>query len=291
MILTVEEGDLKLIADEIIRNTLLLPERGPYGRNALDASHPIHSVWKDTTRGHSSWRCRWWENGKRLSKNYNVKRYGEHDALKMAIITKLRNSSPRDRILYLKHQREFLKLCYANNWIPKRESDSAEEGVQADSKKATEQDEVVNGEKRGKGVGDVHANETNNKQCDQNKDSEATPLSLPLGTYNTSCFSNDASSPLHGNIPRRKNKRTLLPNTGSSKKCRIIKCYPYGQSVDAVRSYQQGHGANAIHARNAMHAVNALNAPHALNAVHAQGGVKLEMMQHVQGGNVLRGMY
>ncbi|GAB69055.1 transcription factor with AP2 domain(s) [Plasmodium cynomolgi strain B] len=293
MILNMEEGDLKLIADEIIKNTLLLPERGPYGRNALDASHPIHSVWKDTTRGHSSWRCRWWENGKRLSKNYNVKRYGELDALKMAIITKLRNSSPRDRILYLNHQREFLNLCYANNWIPKRESDRGE-GVQGTAKNPSEKDDMLDGEKeRGKGVGDMHAHEIN-KHCDQDRSSEASHLSVPLITYNTSCLSDDASASLHGNIPRRRNKRILLTNTGSSKKCRILKCSPFGSNTDTVKNYQQGDGTNVINARNIMHtvsALNVLNVPRALNGVNAQGEVKLEMMRHVQGGNALRGMY
>ncbi|KJP87997.1 hypothetical protein AK88_02272 [Plasmodium fragile] len=293
MVLTMEEGDLKVIAEEIIRNTLLLPERGPYGRNALDASHPIHSVWKDTSRGNSSWRCRWWENGKRLSKNYNVKRYGELDALKMAIITKLRNSSPRDRILYLNHQREFLNLCYTNNWIPKRESGRVEEVGDA-AQKTPEKDDMLDAEKCDKGVEDMHAHETN-KQCDQDKDSEETRLSVPLITHSISSFSDDASAPLHRNsLESRRNKRTLLTNTGSSKKCRVRKYYSYGPNTDTTGRSQQGDGTNAVNGRNAMHTVSVLNAPHVqktLNAVNAHGGVKLEKMPHVQGGNVLRNMY
>ncbi|EUD69077.1 hypothetical protein C922_00769 [Plasmodium inui San Antonio 1] len=281
MVLSMEEGDLKLIADEIIRNTHLLPERGPYGRNTLDASHPIHSVWKDTSRGHSSWRCRWWENGKRLSKNYNVKRYGEEDALKMAIITKLRNSSPRDRIFYLEHQRECLKLCYTNNWITKRRSGTGGERDQGAAKTTPEKDDILNGEEKGKGVGDMRAHETN-KQCNQDNDSEAAHLSAPLITYSTSRFSDDASVPLDKNRVRtRRNKRTLLTNRGSSRKRRIVKCDPYAPNTDTVKHYQQGDRLDHIEATKTMDAVSALkapNVPHELNAVNAQGDVKLEII-------------
>ncbi|CAA9991012.1 transcription factor with AP2 domain(s), putative [Plasmodium knowlesi strain H] len=275
VVLTVEEGDLKLIAEEIIKNTSLLPERGPYGRNALDASHPIHSVWKDTSRGHSSWRCRWWENGKRLSKNYNVKRYGEEDALKMAIITKLRNSSPADRILYLNHQREFLNLCYANNWIQKRESDRAE--ADQDTAKITlQKDDITKGEKRSKRstTGDMDAHETN-KECNQEKDSKTIHLSVPSITYSTNTSPDDAKAPLHGNNLRRKNKRTLLTNTRSSKKCRTLKCYPSGPNTDTMRHAQEGDGTDGISERNAMHEVSAPNAVHVVNT---QGDVKLEVI-------------
>ncbi|ANQ11082.1 AP2 family [Plasmodium coatneyi] len=273
VVLTMEEGDLKVIAEEIIKNTRLLPKRGPNGRSTLDSSHPMHSVWKDTYGGNCSWRCRWWENGKRISKNYNIKRYGEEDSLKMAIITKLRNSSPEERILYLNYQREFLNFCYANNWIPKGESDRGEEDQDA-AKETTEKDDLLNGEQRSNEVGDMDAQETN-KQCDQEKDSEATTSSVPLITCSTNNFSDDASAPLHGHNLRSRNKRTLCTNTGSSKKCRILKCNADDPNIDTVGHHQQGNGTNAINERNAEHALSERSA---LNAVKAEVEVKLEMM-------------
>ncbi|EDO06499.1 AP2 domain family protein [Babesia bovis T2Bo] len=97
------------IADEIAANVQYLPDKESSGKYSLDKNHPIHCVWRDLNRGHCSWRCRWWENGKRLSKNFNVKRFGEHEAMWMAIAMKIRNSTPVERFQLLKEQREAVR--------------------------------------------------------------------------------------------------------------------------------------------------------------------------------------
>ncbi|SCM26626.1 transcription factor with AP2 domain(s) [Plasmodium berghei] len=115
------DDNIKEMVDEIVKTSFLLPEKGLKGRYALDYNHPIHSVWKDSTRGHCSWRCRWWENGRRLSKNFNVKRFGNECALRLAVAMKLHKSTPKEQEHLLKQQREFLKLCYKNRWINNEE--------------------------------------------------------------------------------------------------------------------------------------------------------------------------
>ncbi|KAK1443657.1 AP2 [Babesia gibsoni] len=97
------------IANEIATNVQFLPEKEANGKYSLDSDHPIHCVWRDLNRGHCSWRCRWWENGKRLSKNFNVKRFGEREAMWMAIAMKIRNSTPVERYQLLKEQREAVR--------------------------------------------------------------------------------------------------------------------------------------------------------------------------------------
>ncbi|AFZ79401.1 hypothetical protein BEWA_022490 [Theileria equi strain WA] len=97
------------IANEIARNMQFLPDKDGNGKYSLDKNHPIHCVWRDLNRGHCSWRCRWWENGKRLSKNFNVKRFGDHEAMRMAITMKIRNSTPVERLQLLKEQREAVR--------------------------------------------------------------------------------------------------------------------------------------------------------------------------------------
>uniref|UniRef100_A0A3B0MN02 Uncharacterized protein n=1 Tax=Theileria annulata TaxID=5874 RepID=A0A3B0MN02_THEAN len=97
------------IANEIANNVQYLPDKDSNGKYSLDKNHPIHCVWRDVNRGHCSWRCRWWENGKRLSKNFNVKRFGEFEAMRMAITMKIRNSTPVERIQLLKEQREAVR--------------------------------------------------------------------------------------------------------------------------------------------------------------------------------------
>ncbi|ORM41710.1 uncharacterized protein BXIN_2746 [Babesia sp. Xinjiang] len=97
------------IADEIASNVQYLPDKESSGKYSLDKNHPIHCVWRDVNRGHCSWRCRWWENGKRLSKNFNVKRFGEREAMWMAIAMKIRNSTPVERFQLLKEQREAVR--------------------------------------------------------------------------------------------------------------------------------------------------------------------------------------
>lgn len=97
------------IANEIVANVQYLPEKEANGKYSLDSNHPIHCVWRDLNRGHCSWRCRWWENGKRLSKNFNVKRFGEREAMWMAIAMKIRNSTPVERYQLLKEQREAVR--------------------------------------------------------------------------------------------------------------------------------------------------------------------------------------
>nr|ACC95440.1 hypothetical protein [Babesia orientalis] len=86
-----------------------MPDKESSGKYSLDKNHPIHCVWRGLNRGHCSWRCRWWENGKRLSKNFNVKRFGEHEAMWMAIAMKIRNSTPVERFQLLKEQREAVR--------------------------------------------------------------------------------------------------------------------------------------------------------------------------------------
>ncbi|CCF73073.1 transcription factor with AP2 domain(s) (AP2-G) [Babesia microti strain RI] len=98
------------IVDEIVENTKYLPPKNSEVKCSLDANHPIHCVWKDMNRGHFSWRCRWWENGKRLSKNFNIKRFGDMEAMKMAITMKLKNSTPSERLQLLKEQREVVRV-------------------------------------------------------------------------------------------------------------------------------------------------------------------------------------
>ncbi|GIX63165.1 transcription factor with AP2 domain [Babesia caballi] len=97
------------IANEIASNVQFLPDKEASGKYSLDKNHPIHCVWRDLNRGHCSWRCRWWENGKRLSKNFNVKRFGEREAMWMAIAMKIRNSTPVERFQLLKEQREAVR--------------------------------------------------------------------------------------------------------------------------------------------------------------------------------------
>ncbi|UKK02016.2 hypothetical protein MACK_001370 [Theileria orientalis] len=97
------------IANEIANNVQYLPDKDSNGKYSLDKNHPIHCVWRDVNRGHCSWRCRWWENGKRLSKNFNVKRFGDFEAMRMAITMKIRNSTPVERIQLLKEQREAVR--------------------------------------------------------------------------------------------------------------------------------------------------------------------------------------
>ncbi|KAK1939552.1 hypothetical protein X943_000962 [Babesia divergens] len=97
------------IANEIAANVRYLPDKEANGKYSLDSNHPIHCVWRDLNRGHCSWRCRWWENGKRLSKNFNVKRFGEREAMWMAIAMKIRNSTPVERYQLLKEQREAVR--------------------------------------------------------------------------------------------------------------------------------------------------------------------------------------
>ncbi|CDR94173.1 hypothetical protein, conserved [Babesia bigemina] len=97
------------IANEIAANVQYLPDKESSGKYSLDKNHPIHCVWRDLNRGHCSWRCRWWENGKRLSKNFNVKRFGEWEAMWMAIAMKIRNSTPVERFQLLKEQREAVR--------------------------------------------------------------------------------------------------------------------------------------------------------------------------------------
>ncbi|KAK2195596.1 AP2-ERF domain [Babesia duncani] len=104
-----EEASILDIAQEITANVQHLPAKDMNGKYSLDKNHPIHCVWRDLNRGHCSWRCRWWEDGRRLSKNFNVKRFGDAEAMRMAITMKIRNSTPAERLQLLKEQREAVR--------------------------------------------------------------------------------------------------------------------------------------------------------------------------------------
>ncbi|VTZ71072.1 AP2 domain transcription factor AP2-G, putative [Plasmodium chabaudi chabaudi] len=165
------DDKIKEMVDEIVKTSFLLPEKGLKGRYALDYNHPIHSVWKDSTRGHCSWRCRWWENGRRLSKNFNVKRFGNECALRLAVAMKLHKSTPKEQEHLLKQQREFLKLCYKNRWI--NNDDKHDENC-IDNKNEVEADadNTVNSNIDNK-FNDAHTNsndEESSDQCNQNSE-------------------------------------------------------------------------------------------------------------------------
>ncbi|CAD2113865.1 transcription factor with AP2 domain(s), putative [Plasmodium vinckei] len=165
------DDNIKEMVDEIVKTSFLLPEKGLKGRYALDYNHPIHSVWKDSTRGHCSWRCRWWENGRRLSKNFNVKRFGNECALRLAVAMKLHKSTPKEQEHLLKQQREFLKLCYKNRWInndDKRDENCMDNKNEVETNAENTTDNNIDNKSN-----DAHTNSNDGESSDQcNKNSE-----------------------------------------------------------------------------------------------------------------------